>query len=134
MFLGFRTTAVALAVVIGSAMVVTARAALAPNPPIRRVATDAERKALAEGIASQEPKWTKDTTQHFPADLWSQRDDFHSLELRKMVELSREKGVRIEETLRAVDDDLHRRAAKNDSASDDRNVRAIPCKPRPFYD
>jgi hypothetical protein len=134
MFLGFRTTTFALAVVFGSATVVTARAALAPDPPLRRVATPAERKALADGIAAQESKWTKDTTQHFPGDRWSQRDDFHSLELRKTSELAREKGVRIEEVLRAVDDDLHRRGAKNDSAPDDRNVRAVPCKPRPFYD
>ena len=134
MAIDLRTSLPAAAVAFGCVLVVAVRAALASAPPARRVATADERAEIAQTIASQERDWTSETTQNFPADDWSQRDDFHGREYRKIQELVSEKGVRIEDVLRAIDDDVHRRNAKSPGAPDDRHARAVPCKPRPFYD
>ena len=75
-----------------------------------------------------------ETTQNFPQDHWSQRDDFHGREWRQAADSAKDKGIRIEDVLRGVDDDLHARRARRPDAPDDRNARAVPCKPRPFYD
>ncbi|MBX3204371.1 MAG: hypothetical protein KF764_04845 [Labilithrix sp.] len=129
-----RTSIPAAAVLIGCTLVVTVRAALAPAPVPRRPATPAELAEVAAMIASNERTWTTETAQNFPADRWSQRDDFHGREYRKAQEIANEKGLRIEDVLRAVDDDIHRRAARSPDDTDERSAGAIPCKPRPFYD
>jgi hypothetical protein len=124
----------ATAVAIGCLLVVTIRIALAPAPKPARHATQDELSEIAQAVGSSERAWTNETTQNFPLDNWSQRDDFHGREWRKAKELAKEKGLRVEDVLRAVDDDIHRRKARSPDAPDDRNARAIPCKPRPFYD
>lgn len=134
MAMDLRTSLPATAVALGCLLVVTVRVALAPAPPARRVATEEERGELAQAIASQERSWTNETTQNFPADNWSQSDDFHGREYRKIQELTSEKGIRIEDVLQVIDEDIHRRRAKSPDAPDDRRARAVPCKPRPFYD
>lgn len=134
MAMDLRTSLPAAAVVVGCTIVVTVRAALAPAPAPRRQATPDELAELAADIASNERAWANETAQHFPADRWSQRDDFHGREYRRAEELANERGVRIEEVLRAVDDDIHRRAARSPDDTDERQAGAIPCKPRPFYD
>ena len=134
MAIDLRTSLPAAAVVLGCVLVVTVRAALAPAPPARRVAPAEEREEIAQTLATLERAWTEETTQNFPADNWSQRDDFHGREYRKIQEIVSEKGVRTEDVLRAIDDDVHRRNARSPDAPDDRHARAVPCKPRPFYD
>jgi len=134
MMIDLRTSLPAAAVAIGCLLFVTVGVARAPEPPLRRRATVAEQAEVAEAIAASERGWTQETTQNFPADRWSQRDDFHGREYRKVEELANEKGIRMEDVLRAVDDDMHRRAARSADAPDDRNALAVPCKPRPFYD
>lgn len=129
-----RTTLPSTAVALACVMVVTVRVALAPSPTPRRSATPAERAEIARLIADSERAWTDETTQNFPEDQWSQRDDFHGREFRQVVQIADEKGIRIEDVLRAVDDDIHRSKVRSADAPDDRNARAIPCKPRPFYD
>lgn len=133
-----RTSLPAAAVVLGCTLLVTARTAVAPVPLPRRSATLAERTDVAITIESQERTWASETAQNFPADSWSQRDDFHGRELRKAQELAKERGIRIEDVLRAVDEDIHRRASpatlRIPGAFTDRHANAVPCKPRPFYD
>jgi hypothetical protein len=124
-----RTSLPAAAVAFGCFLVVTIRVALAPAPSPRRHATPAECEEAVEAIATSERAWTNETVQNFPADDWSQRDDFHGREFRKVQELANAKGYRIEDVLRAVDDDIHRRSGR-----DDRHASAVACKPRPFYD
>jgi hypothetical protein len=84
-------------------------------------------------IAAEEREWARLAVQAFPEDDWSMRDDFHSRETRRMRELAKQHGVPLEDVLRAVDDDLHLAGARADSP-DFRGARAVPCKPRPFYD
>ncbi len=130
----FRTSLPAAAVVLACVLLVTVKAAYAPGPPARRTATEDERAEIAQTIAVLERDWSKETTQNFPADNWSQRDDFHGREYQKVEELVSQKGIRTEDVLRAIDEDIHSRKAKTPDAPDDRNARAVPCKPRPFYD
>jgi hypothetical protein len=134
MAVDLRTSLPAAAVAIGCTLVVMIRVALAPGPSPRRPATVEERWELAQAMASNERAWVNETTQNFPSDHWSQRDDFHAREYKKAIELANEKGLRIEDVLRAIDDDIHRRRARAPDDRDDRNARAVPCKPRPFYD
>jgi len=129
-----RTSLPAVVVVFGCVLVVTVKTALAPAPPSRRSATAEEREEIAQTIAALESDWANETTQNFPADNWSQRDDFHGRELHKVEEIASEKKIRYEDVLRAIDDDIHRRQAKDPHVADDRHARAVPCKPRPFYD
>lgn len=129
-----RTSILASVVVAASVVVVVARIVTAPAPPASRPATPTERAEMARLVAGAERGWTNETAQNFPSDSWSQRDDFHSREARKIQELVKERGARIEDGLRAIDDDIHRRGARSDADPDDRNARAVPCKPRAFYD
>lgn len=115
-------------VAILCAALVTARAVGAPAPAPKRSTTETERAAIAAAIAVAEPDWEKETARTFPADHWSQSDDFHGHEYRKVVDVADDAGVPIEDVLRAVDDDLHR------GPHEDRRARAVPCKPRPIYD
>jgi hypothetical protein len=141
MKMDLRTSLPAAAVAIGCALVVTVRVAIAPAPTLNRPATDDERAEIAQAVAASERAWTNESTQNFPADSWSQRDDFHGRELRKVEELVKAQGIRIEDVLRAIDDDIHHRNARRPSTipggtleRDERHANAVPCKPRPFYD
>ena len=129
-----RTSLPAVAVTLGCLLVVTIRTAIVPAPPSRRAATEEERHEIAQAIGALEGEWANETAQNFPADDWSQRDDFHGREYRKVEDIAGEKRIRYEDVLRAIDDDIHRRQAKDPHAPDDRHARAVPCKPRPFYD
>ena len=125
---GANASLLGVVVVIACAGLVTARAIGAPAPTPKRAATASERAAIAAEIAAAEPDWEKETAKTFPADRWSQSDDFHGHELRKVVDVAEDAGVPLEDVLRAVDDDLHR------GLHDDRRTHAVPCKPRPIYD
>lgn len=128
-----RTSAAAFAVTAACVLVVVARVVSAPAPEPRRAATEAERAEIAQSVASNERTWMDEAMQHFPEDHWSQRDDFHGRELRQVIEIVKQRGVRIEDVLRAIDEDIHEQAARG-ATPDARHARAIPCKPRPFYD
>ncbi len=129
-----RTILVAAATAIACVVIVVVKVATATAAQIKRAATPAERAEIARTIAASEPSWTDESTQAFPEDHWSQRDDFHGHELGQIQKLATDKGVRVEDVLRAIDEDIHRRAVTRSDAPDDRHARAVPCKPRPFYD
>lgn len=109
--------------------VVVVRAASAPEPAHPREATPQERAGFAANVASQEADWSNHAADDFPADHWSQRDAFHGHEAAAVRDLARgADGVSYESVFRAIDEDLHR------SRGSDRNVTAVPCKPRPVFD
>lgn len=124
----------AIVVLLLSSLTVIVRAAGAPSPPASRRLDPGERAAVAAAIAAREPEWAAETTRGYPFDRWSQSDDFHGREFRLIQQLAREHAVSVEEVLRAIDEDLHRRGVPTEAAPDDRHARAVPCKPRPFYD
>jgi hypothetical protein len=129
-----RTTLIAVAVTLSCAVVVVTRVSAAPGPPPSRAATPEQRVEAANEMAAKERAWENETAQNFPSDHWSQRDDFHGREFHAAIETARAKGIPVEEVLRAVDDDIHRARVQVPNAPDLRDARAIPCKPRPFYD
>ncbi len=110
------------------AIVVAAKISSARENPIGLPATPEQRAIVARGVADAEPGWRKSTDEEFPADLWSQRDAFHGHEANKVRDLAFAHRVPVEDVLRAIDEDIHT------SRDRERLARAIPCKPRPFYD
>jgi hypothetical protein len=133
MDLRFSLPATGITIVVAIVVVVRAAAAPAPAPAVHPP-TKGDLVEVTTSIATQEKEWLKKTGENFPRDNWSQSDDFHGLEFREMTRLAREKGLRVEDVLRAVDDDMHRLPATRASDPDTRAAHAVPCKPRPFYD
>ena len=129
-----RHSLAAIAVTIVSALVVVGRSATAPAPTPKRAAVAADRVVIATQISQSEKNWLREVGENFPDDNWSQRDDFHGKEYRKIEELTAKDGARIEDILKIIDDDIHTAKAANASAPDTRAAHAVPCKPRPFYD
>jgi hypothetical protein len=125
---------VAVLVIVLCSAYVAWGAAVAPAPSPGRRATAAEQGMLAKEVASSERAWKDETAQSFPSDFWSQSDDFHGREFNRVFELKRGHGFRVEDVLKAVDDDVHRRPASSPFDADPRDARAVPCKPRPVYD
>lgn len=126
------------AIVLLATVVVVARAAGAAAPAPARAVTPGEQADLALNIAVNEPEWQRASEEQFPEDHWSARDDFHSREAARVRELARERGITYEDVLRAVDEDLHAGGGGGtgggQGTGEARSARAIPCKPRPFYD
>lgn len=87
--------------------------------------------SFAVHIASQEDEWRARAAEGFPADDWSQRDDFHGREAQAVRDLAAGAHVPYEDVFRAIDDDLHETGARGVGG---RGANAVPCHPRPFYD
>jgi hypothetical protein len=130
----FGASLVGLYLTIVIATAVTLLVVRHPAPMPARSATPSEREEAAALVAEKEAEWNDDVARAFPGDLWSERDDFHGHELGRVLEIARSKGIRVDDVLRAIDDDLHRVPVRAADAPDPRNARAVPCKPRPVYD
>lgn len=133
MKLDVATSVPSLVVLAVATVLVVVRAASAPPPVAAPRATPEQSRAIALAVASEEGEWARLAIQAFPEDAWSMRDDFHARETRRVRDLAKQNDVPLEDVLRAIDDDLHRAGARFDSF-DYRGARAVPCKPRPFYD
>ena len=118
-------------IVVGCAASVAYRTATAVGPPAPRTASSAELETVAVAIASSEDEWREKALRAFAGDDWSQNDDFHARERAAVYEAAVAHGISPEEVLRGIDSSLHRRAS---SGAKVREVHAVPCKPRPFYD
>lgn len=131
-----RLNVVAVAVALACTGIVVARVRSAPRGPTGPAATAEQRAMFAASVAGDEPAWRRQAEQDFPSDLWSQRDAFHGQEAQSVRDLAGPAHVPFEEVIRAVDDDIHRASARPgaDTTAVDRSARAVPCKPRPFYD
>jgi hypothetical protein len=128
-----------LLVALGVTALVVVRAATAPAPPPLKHASAADRDGFAASVASQEDDWRGKAARDFPSDLWSQRDAFHGHEAQAVRDLAGLSGVPYEDVFRAIDDDLHHAASPervrpNARRPADRNVNAVPVKPRPIFD
>lgn len=120
-------------VALATTALVVVRAATAPAPPPPKHVSAQDRAGFAAQIASQEEDWRGKAAKDFPYDNWSQRDAFHGHEATAVKEMARISGVPYEEVLRAIDDDLHRLDG-NRGRRPNRNVNAVPVKPRPIFD
>jgi hypothetical protein len=133
-----RVSFAASLVLVATMGLVASQAASAPAPSAGRTATPGELRTLSTDIATQESNWRTRSEQSFPGDDWSQRDDFHAQERDKVNELAAAQKLPVEQVLRAVDLDVRASARHGGAApgsdADPRGARAVPCKPRPFYD
>ena len=116
-----------------TAIVVT-RAATAPAPPPLAHATPAQMRSFAVHVASHEDEWRAKAAEGFPADDWSQRDDFHGHEAQAVRDLAGGAHVPYEDVFRAIDEDLHGSGPPGVVVRGGRSANAVPCHPRPFYD
>ena len=71
--------------------------------------------------------------ERFPADPWSQGDDFGNGERRLVRELAAREHVRPSSVLEAIAHDVRTRPFPDAQAQRTRGGVA-PCMPRPFYD
>lgn len=126
--MNLRVNLVAAAVALGCAGFVASRVSSATAPDAGSAASPQQQAIFAATVGSGELGWRRTAEQAFPSDLWSQRDAFHSHEAQSIRELAGGYHVPFEEVIRAIDADVHR------SRDVERSARAIPCKPRPFYD
>lgn len=113
---------------------VVVRAATAPLPPPPTHATASQLRSFAISVASQEDEWRAKAAEGFPADNWSQRDDFHGREAQLVRELAGSSQVPYEDVFRAIDDDLHWSVARGIVVRGGRSANAVPCHPRPIFD
>lgn len=127
-----RVNVLAAVVALGCALVAFSRVSSAPRKATDAAATGTatteQRGMFAANVAGGEATWRRQAEQDFPSDLWSQRDAFHGHEAQSVRDLAAGSHVPYEEVIRAIDDDVHRTRAT------ERSARAVPCKPRPFYD
>ena len=112
---------IAFAIVVG-------RVRSAKPPVIGHPATPIEKLDIAANVASKEGAWRKRSEENFPRDHWSQRDDFAGKESTYVEEMAATYKVRLEDVLRAIDEDIH------ENGGEGRGANVVPCKPRPFYD
>jgi hypothetical protein len=117
-----------------AALIVVVRAATAPVPPPPKHATEQQLRSFAINAASQEDEWRSKAAESFPADNWSQRDDFHGHEAQLVRDLGASSHVPYEDVFRAIDDDLHWNVAKGVLVRGGRSANAVPCHPRPIFD
>ena len=96
----------------------------------QRTLSPSERQEIGRVVSKREAVWENSVQRRFPGDSWSQDDDFHASELRWARGAAAFGRVSVGEVLRAIDEDLRARGAKQPL----RRNGAAPCKPRPFYD
>jgi hypothetical protein len=116
---------------------VVARAATAPAPPPPKHATEGQLRSFAISVASQEDEWRAKSAEGFPADNWSQRDDFHGREAQLVRDLAGGSQVPYEDVFRAIDEDLHWNVGRTSGGiviRGGRSANAVPCHPRPIFD
>jgi hypothetical protein len=80
-------------------------------------------------VAREEPAMRTAAAHAFPSEPWSQDDDFHGQERKKLRGFAGQRQLRVEEVLRAVDDGMH----AGWPAATIPNPRARPCRPRLDY-
>lgn len=78
-------------------------------------------------IAREESTWVHNAVDNFPGDLWSQRDDFHNQEQQFARELADRFHISLSYVFLSIDKSVRERGPSD-------LAKAVPCKPRPFYD
>ncbi len=108
---------------------VRALAAKGPAPP--PPGDEALKKKLYDVIASEEPENRRAAAKDFPTDLWSQDDDYHSMETQRAMGLAREKRVPISFVLSALDEGMREQWPRRVRVPVQATVP--PCQPRAIY-
>ncbi len=109
--------------------VALAVALLAPASPSQPDLSEADARIMYASIAREEPALRAAAARSFPGDLWSQDDDFHGNEQKKIRALAGERQARIGDALRAVDDGMREGWSPRGALS----PKVPPCRPRLDY-
>jgi len=111
------------------AVLACVRAATAKPPADGGAMNDAVARDVYRDVTSRERSMRRDAAVKFPGDLWSQDDDFHERENERVRALAGDKGVRLTDVVRAIDDGMRARWPTN--------VQPVaivpPCRPRLSY-
>jgi hypothetical protein len=103
----------------------------APKVSAAAPATTDVQKAVFSSVAWDEVSMRKTAAKGFPTDPWSQDDDFHNQELRKVQEQASGRQVSVQSLLMGVDEGMHAGWPKPAAAKV--RVTVPPCRPRPIY-
>jgi hypothetical protein len=94
-------------------------------------ASEEVRREAFTQIANEEPAMRAKSAHEFPGDAWSQDDDFHKREEKRARVIAAERGVRLGDVLRALDDGL--REAWPVGPDVHLAPGVAPCRPRLSY-
>ena len=108
-----------------------ALASFAPQLPPNPEAKDETRKNVWYSIASEEPAMRKSAAKGFPTDPWSQDDDFHNQEFRRVQNSASVEKVSVGSLLSAMDEGMRSRWPHSPLSNPRPTVP--PCRPRPIY-
>jgi hypothetical protein len=81
--------------------------------------------------ADREPVERQDASRRFRDSPWSQDDDFHSKEMKRVKEYAKVHDVSISSLLDALDDGMHQDWPTK--ARTPPNPKVMPCRPRLMY-
>ncbi len=107
------------------------RAATAVPIAQARPASELEKRAAFESLASDEASLRRSAADEFPADQWSQDDAFHNSEYKRAKAIAELSRIRISDVLLAVDDGMHHEWPAPRGAKLQPTVP--PCRPRPIH-
>jgi len=99
-----------------------------PSPP---PAGDLDRHAVFNVLAEEERRMRRQAAKDFPADPWSQDDAFHNFEYKRARGLAGERGMPLEDVLRAADEGMHAHWPAPPGVW--LNPSVPPCRPRPIH-
>jgi hypothetical protein len=122
---------IAWAVFAGLALIAVVRASTAAAILDSPAGDDKARHAVFATIAAEEPKMRRTSAKDFPADPWSQDDNFHNLEYKKAKALGGEQGMSLADVLRATDDGMREVWPRPPGIW--LNPSVPPCHPRPIH-
>lgn len=108
-----------------------ALAALAPKIAPDPEADDATRRSVYYSASSEEPSLRTSAAKSFPTDPWSQDDDFHNQEFRRIQNFASADKMSVGSLLAALDEGM--RARWPHSPSSNPRPTVPPCRPRPIY-
>lgn len=119
-------------IVFGLFVAVGIACAMLPGTPADtfRATEEAQREAFSV-MVSAEPSMRHQAETNFPGDPWSQDDDFHALEVQKVISHANLRGLSTADVLRALDDGLREGWPRPDNIS--MKATVPPCRPRAIY-
>ena len=91
----------------------------------------AQGQQLYADLADREPAERQDAARRFRGSVWSQDDDFHFKEMKRVKDYAKSRRVSIASLLDALDQGMH-----EDWPVPSKNVpnpKVMPCRPRLIY-
>ena len=98
--------------------------------PMGPASPDQQRELYADETET-EPADRREAARRFRNSPWSQDDDFHAKEMKRVKEFSKSRGVSISSLLDGLDEGMHRKWPT--PAAKAPNPKVMPCRPRLIY-